>query len=176
MRGKSAQFGAWGFRARVALAGVGIALAAWLIIGAPRPADAARTKTSRAVKHLRTARTVHVIEHAVTDTVIQSGGTGDVTGNMLTWHNNVYDAADAKQVGTDQGSCVRISPADGSWQCSWTTFLAHGQITVEGPYYDSKNSVLAIIGGTGAYSRARGQMNLNSRNGGKEYDFIFHLR
>jgi len=53
--------------------------------------------------------------------------------------------------------------------------LARGQITVEGPFYDTKNSILAITGGTGAYRDASGQMSLNSCNGGKEYDFIFHI-
>jgi allene oxide cyclase len=121
------------------------------------------------------AKTVHVIEHAVTDTVVHSGGKGDKNGNTLTFHNKVFDTSDKKQVGTDQGFCMRISPADGSWECFWTTFLKHGQITVEGPFYDTKNSVLAVTGGTGAYRDARGEMNLNSRNGGKEFDFIFHL-
>jgi hypothetical protein len=120
--------------------------------------------------------TVHVIEHAVTDTVVPSGGGGaDVTGNTLTFHNKVFDRRDKKQVGHDQGFCMRISPAEGTYECLWTTFLAHGQITVEGPFYDKKNSVLAITGGTGAYRSARGEMNLNSRHGGAEYDFIFHI-
>jgi allene oxide cyclase len=119
--------------------------------------------------------TIHVIEHAVTDTVVQSGGGKDKTGNTLTFHNKVFDTADKKQLGTDQGFCIRISPADGSWECFWTTFLGRGQITVEGPFFDTKNSVLSITGGTGAYRDARGEMDLGSRNGGKEYDFIFHL-
>jgi hypothetical protein len=119
--------------------------------------------------------TIHVIEHAVTDTTVQSGGKGDKTGNLLTFHNKVYDQRDVKPVGTDQGFCVRISPKDGTYECMWTTSLAHGQITVEGPFYDTKNSVLAITGGTGAYRNARGEMNLNSLKGGKEFDFIFHL-
>jgi allene oxide cyclase len=122
-----------------------------------------------------TSKTVHVIEHAVTDTVVQSGGGTDKTGNTLTFHNKVYDTSDRKQVGTDQGFCMRISPAGGSWECLWTTFLKQGQITVEGPFYDKKNSILAITGGTGAYRNARGEMNLNSRHGGAEYDFIFHI-
>jgi hypothetical protein len=111
----------------------------------------------------------------VTDTPVQSGGTGDKTGNLLTFHNKVYNPSDTKRVGTDQGFCVRIFPADGSWECMWTTFLKGGQITVEGPFYDTRNSILAITGGTGAYRNARGQMSLNSRMGGKKYDFIFHL-
>lgn len=122
------------------------------------------------------ASTVHVIEHAVTDTVVHSGGTGpDNTGDTLTFHNKVFDSHDKKQVGHDQGFCVRISPTEGTYECMWTTFLAHGQLTVEGPFYDKQNSILAITGGTGAYRSARGEMNLNSRHHGTEYDFIFHI-
>ena len=57
----------------------------------------------------------------------------------------------------------------------WTTFLKEGQITVQGPFYDTHNSVLSITGGTGGYQSNRGEMVLKSRNGGKEYDFIFKL-
>jgi hypothetical protein len=156
-----------GRSSRPAFVAAALASAAVLALTAAS-AGAARGRSS-------TGHVVHVIEHAVTDTVVQSGGSGDVTGNTLTFHNKVYDTADSRQVGRDQGFCIRIAPAEGSWECFWTTFLAGGQITVEGPYYDTKNSVLAITGGTGAYRDARGQMNLNSRNGGKEYDFIFHL-
>jgi hypothetical protein len=34
--------------------------------------------------------------------------------------------------------------------------------------------VLSITGRTGSFRTARGQMKLVSRDGGKEYDFIFH--
>ncbi len=135
---------------------------------------AARDRSGGAARASATP-TVHVIEHAVTDTEIPSGGGKDVAGNPLIFHNQVFNVADTKQVGHDQGFCMRIDPAEGSWECFWTTFLARGQITVEGPFYDTKNSVLAITGGTGAYRHARGQMDLKSRHGGKEYDFIFHL-
>ncbi len=119
--------------------------------------------------------TVHVVEHAITDTEIPTGGGKDVKGNILTFNNPVFDAADKKQVGHDEGFCTRIAPAQGIWECLWTTFLKRGQITVQGPFYDTRNSVLSITGGTGAYRSSRGQMVLKSRNGGKEYDFIFEL-
>ena len=70
---------------------------------------------------------------------------------------------------------MRLSVSDGSWECLWTTFLKGGQITVQGPYYDKKNSVLSITGGTGIYNGARGNMALLARDGGKKYDFVFHL-
>jgi allene oxide cyclase len=119
--------------------------------------------------------TVHVVEHAITDTEIPTGGGKDVKGNILTFNNPVFDAANRKQVGHDEGFCTRLAPAQGIWECLWTTFLPSGQITVQGPFYDTRNSVLSITGGTGAYRSNRGEMVLKSRNGGKEYDFIFKL-
>jgi len=119
--------------------------------------------------------TVHVIEHAITDTEIPTGGGKDVKGNILTFNNPVYNAANTKQVGHDDGFCTRVDPKLGIFECLWTTFLHGGQITVQGPFYDTRNSVLSITGGAGAYRHARGQMRLLSRNGGKEYDLIFQL-
>jgi allene oxide cyclase len=118
---------------------------------------------------------VHVIEHAITDTEIPTGGGKDVKGNILTFNNPVFNAANTKRVGHDEGFCTRIAPAQGIWECLWTTFLKAGQITVQGPFYDTRNSVLSITGGTGAYRTSRGQMVLRSRHGGTEYDFIFEL-
>lgn len=121
-------------------------------------------------------KVIHVIEHAATDAVTNTGnGAGaDNAGDILTFANPVYDAKNSKQVGTDQGYCIRIVVGQ-SWECNWTTFLPNGQITVEGPFYDTKDSVLAITGGTGAYSHARGWMKLHSLAGGTQYDFIFHV-
>ena len=46
---------------------------------------------------------------------------------------------------------------------------------VEGPFYDAKDSVVAITGGTGRYRKARGTMKLESREGGTKFAFIFHI-
>jgi hypothetical protein len=133
-------------------------------------ASSAQTKRAHA-----TGTVVHVVEHAITDTEIPTGGGKDVKGNVLTFNNPVFNTANTKQVGHDEGFCVRVAPKQGIWECLWTTFLKAGQITVQGPFYDTRNSVLSITGGTGAYRNSRGQMTLLSRNGGKEYDFIFKL-
>jgi allene oxide cyclase len=119
-------------------------------------------------------KVVHVIEHATSDTTTDTGDPGDSAGDVLTFANDVFDASDTHKVGTDQGYCIRIN-APGSYECNWTTFLAGGQITVEGPFFDTSDSVLAITGGTGAYRNARGQMQLDARNGGTEFDFVFHV-
>lgn len=125
---------------------------------------------------VQTPLNVHVIEHASTDTVIDIGDPGDSTGDLLTFHNDVYDRSDSHVLGHDQGDCIRIDPAGGSWECRWVTILSGGSITVEGQFLDTEDTVLAVTGGTGIYRNARGQMQLKSRNGGAEYDFIFRLR
>ena len=119
-------------------------------------------------------KVIHVVEHATTDATTDTGDPGDTSGDILTFANDVFDASDSTKVGTDQGYCIRIT-APGSYECNWTTFLKDGQITVEGPFFDTSDSVVAITGGTGAYRNARGQMVLKARNGGTEFDFVFKV-
>ena len=119
---------------------------------------------------------IHVIEHATTDTVIDTGGAGDTSGDLLTFHNLIYNRADTTRVGSDQGECIRISPQQGTWECTFTTFLSKGHISVEGPFSDNHSTRFSVTGGTGAYSHASGTMLLRSRAGGAKYDFLFRVR
>jgi len=124
--------------------------------------------------HVTAPTTVHVIEHPVSDIVINTGPRGDTTGDLLTFHNSLYNATNTKVVGFDQGSCIRIDPAAGSWECMWTNFLPGGHITVEGPFFDTRDSIVTITGGTGGYRNARGQMLLHAR-ANAQYDFVFSI-
>jgi hypothetical protein len=112
--------------------------------------------------------TITVVEHATSDAVVDIGDAGDTEGDILWFANDVYDEADATVIGTDQGTCFRTSVANGVWECSWTTYLEDGSISVQGPFYDAADSVLAITGGTGAFRRAEGQMRLHCYVGGDE--------
>jgi allene oxide cyclase len=121
---------------------------------------------------------ITVVEHAVTDVEVDSDGDGgDSTGDVLTFHNKVYDETDDHRVGRDQGQCIRIDVRRGTWECAWTTYLDGGQITVEGPFNDAEDTVLAITGGTGDYADARGSMQLSVHPSvtGSEYEFAFEL-
>ena len=119
--------------------------------------------------------TIHVVEHADTDTVADIAPAGDSIGDVLGFANPVFDEANQNQVGTDNGHCIRTAVGS-AWECFWTLMLDNGQITVEGPFFDTKDSTLAITGGTGAYSQARGQMTLHARNDkGTEYDFTYQI-
>lgn len=154
-----------GLRCHPALSTLVAMVAAGLIAAGPAVARSAHASST----------TITVVEHANTDTEVPTGGGTDVKGNILTFVNPIFNAADTKQVGHDEGFCTRLDPKKGVWECLWTTFLKGGQITVQGPFYDTKNSTLSITGGTGAYKHSRGQMKLKSLDGGKKYDFSFEL-
>jgi allene oxide cyclase len=115
------------------------------------------------------------IEHATTDTVTDTGAKGDSVGDLLTFANDIFDAKDAQKVGSDSGWCIR-TVAGKSWECFWTLTLADGQITVEGPFLDAGDSVVAVTGGTGKYAGVRGEMALHARDAkGSAYDFKYSL-
>jgi hypothetical protein len=118
---------------------------------------------------------IHVVERAVTDTVVDTDGDGTLsTGDLLTFHNKVFDATNSEQVGRDQGQCVSIDPANGVWQCNYTVFLEDGHIDVQGPFLDSRGTTISVIGGTGAYRDASGIQRLSCSADGT-CDFLFRL-
>ena len=116
-------------------------------------AAAAAVLVFSAVGGAKSGTVVHVVEHATTDATTDTGKKGDSAGDILTFANDVFDQADKRKAGTDNGFCIR-TVAGKAYECRWTTFLAKGQITVGGPFYDTSNSILAITGGTAAYAGA----------------------
>jgi hypothetical protein len=118
---------------------------------------------------------LNLVERATTDAVTKTGKADDNAGDLLTFANEVFDEANQNKVGTDTGWCIRTVVGQ-SWECSWTLKLTDGQITVAGPFLDKSDSVLAIVGGTGAYAGARGEMALHARNPeGTEFDFRYSI-
>ena len=97
-------------------------------------------------------------ESATTFTVIQTTTSmhlpdGISPGSTIAFTANV--TAHGRPVGTSQAACVIV--AGTSAQCQGTTFTRRGQIQAQGPIDISKpSSMVAIVGGTGAYKSARG--------------------
>jgi len=120
---------------------------------------------------------LHVIEHATNETTthVSAAAKSDSVGDLLTFANPVFDSDNRAQICSDHGYCVRVMVGK-SWECFWTLLLRDGAITIEGPFYDSGDSVMVITGGTGKYTGAKGQMKLHDR-GSKptSYDFIYEL-
>jgi allene oxide cyclase len=118
---------------------------------------------------------LNLVERATSDAVLDTGTQGDSAGDILTFANEIFDETNTTKVGDDNGWCIRIVPGK-AWECFWTVTLAEGQITVEGPFLDGKDSALAVTGGTGKHAGARGEMLLHARNAeGTEYDFKYNL-
>jgi allene oxide cyclase len=121
------------------------------------------------------AEQIVVVERPVGETTVDLGAKGDSVGDLLVFANKIYDAANKTQLGTDNGYCVRTVVGK-SWECFWTLTLKGGQITVEGPFMDSGDSLLAVTGGTGKYAGARGSMKLHPRDPTPTgYDFTYDL-
>jgi len=122
------------------------------------------------------AESLYVIEHAATDATSSVGKAKDNRGDILTFANPVFDSANKIQVGDDNGFCIRIVVGK-AYECHWTLMLKDGQITTDGPFHDVGDTTLAVTGGTGKYSGAKGEMLLHARNAkGSEYDFKYTLK
>ena len=93
---------------------------------------------------------VKVVEHPINETTVDIGAKGDSVGDLLTFANPVFNAANTDQVGSDQGYCVRVVVGK-SWECIWTILLKKGHITVEGPFFDDGDSVARGDGADGIH-------------------------
>jgi allene oxide cyclase len=121
------------------------------------------------------AERISVVERPVGETTVHRSGERDLVGDLLVFANKVYDAANKLEVGSDQRYSVHTLVGK-SWECFWTLLLKEGQITVEGPFMDSGDSLLAVTGGTGKYAAARGSLKLHPRDATPTgYDFIYDL-
>jgi len=128
-----------------------------------------------AVQGPAAAEALKLVERATTDAVTDTGQEGDTVGDLLTFANAVFDESNTTEVGSNNGWCIRTAVGK-AWECFWTLTLSDGQITVQGPFLDAGDSVLAVTGGTGAYAGVRGDMTLHSRNAeGSEYGFGYNL-
>jgi hypothetical protein len=136
----------------------------------------ASTSSPSAARHHTVIR---VVEHAITDTVQQFHPPKNSLGDVLGFHNPVYNSSNKRRIATDNGYCIRtVATGKTEWECTWTTLLPGGNLTVEGPYRDDgTDTTLTITGGTGAYMGAEGSMLLHATGHpvGSEYDFIFTL-
>ena len=121
------------------------------------------------------AEQIKVVERPVGETTVDLPPKGDSIGDLLVFANKVYDSENKTLTGSDQGYCVRTIVGK-SWECFWTLTLKAGQITVEGPFMDTGDSLMTVTGGTGKYAGAKGSMKLHPRDATPTgYDFTYDL-
>jgi allene oxide cyclase len=153
-----------------------MAAAAVIALALAPVAAAASTGSQTTARH---PMIIHVVEHAITDTVQMFHPPKKSLGDVLGFHNPVFNASNTRQIATDNGYCIRtVATGNTEWECTWTTLLPGGHLTVEGPFLDNgTNTTLAITGGTGRFAGAEGSMLLHATGhpAGSEFDFIFTL-
>ena len=97
------------------------------------------------------------------------GPSGFSAGDQDLFTGNIVRAG--KRVGHVVGSCttVRVGSTSAVQLCEWVLRLAHGQITATGSVRSGQHGpgtyALPIVGGTGIYDRAAGQLEITSTNG-----------
>jgi hypothetical protein len=116
-----------------------------------------------------------LVGQSVQESLIDLAPEGEVSqGDQFVFSDDLF--RDGKQVGWSGGVCtlVRVGPGDAlSAQCVVTLSLEEGQITAQGLSSFTATEVppftIAITGGTEAYSRAHGELTLESVSATEEH-------
>jgi hypothetical protein len=111
---------------------------------------------------------VHLLSRATAiDNFVDTGPAGPSPGDLYVWTDRELLAdASEDQLGTADGRCVLIDPAALKFDCSSTNHIVEGQplpagdIMIAGTLtlVEGSTSTFAIIGGTGPYRTARGDV------------------
>jgi hypothetical protein len=98
---------------------------------------------------------------------VDTGPAGASPGDLYIWTDQqlLADTPD-DQIGTADGRCILIDPASLKFDCSITTHISDGQSLPAGDLMgagtltlaEGTTSTFAIIGGTGPYRTARGEV------------------
>ena len=100
--------------------------------------------------HGQHGKAITVIEHATSDTTTDTGATGDSVGDgPATFANDLFDAGQMRRRSAPTRATACASSPAPRMSARGPGFLPGGQIVVSGPFYDAKDSTLAITGGTG---------------------------
>lgn len=104
------------------------------------------------------ARTLKLVfRFSDSNTRLDLGSSGLTTGDTDTFSGPLLDGA-GKRIGFAQGHCVVTLPGRPLAECVVTLALPRGQIATQGPNYFNRPFNQAIIGGTGEFRSARGEM------------------
>lgn len=106
---------------------------------------------------------IQLVAMGVDATPIDLGKTGPSQGDQVVFTNDLF--REGEKVGFDGGVCtaVRVGPGESvRFQCQVTLSLPKGQITAQGLFmFAGPPSDIAITGGTGAYRRVDGELEVD---------------
>ena len=102
---------------------------------------------------------IHLTTKQVHQGFVDNGDPGFSADDQFVFSNDLY--RNGKKVGEDGGTCTVTRIAAGgaaTLHCLGTNSLPGGQISVQGLAAPGESFELAITGGTGRYSKARGRV------------------
>jgi hypothetical protein len=95
---------------------------------------------------------------------IDTGDPGDSVGDLAVFDQPLL-TENGVRLGDNSGVCIRTKVGH-SYQCQWTLTLADGTFQVAGREAGEGTSFITIVGGTGAYTGASGEMeSVNNGDG-----------
>ncbi len=104
-----------------------------------------------------------VISRGTPDKVVNIGKDGPSQGDVNLWSQPLFDGKEKEQIGMSDGYCIRVAATEAVHQCNFTLKMKSGSIYVSatqkgitGPFEGG------IIGGTGEYANARGEVKYSS--------------
>jgi hypothetical protein len=132
-------------------------------------ASAAATETAAAQAGAAGATRLVVIAREVDFTIIDVGPQGDSPGDTIVFTDDLFDQA-GRRIGRDEARCTIMFRDD--VLCDATFVLdGRGQLTIEGV-----GLTFAVTGGTGQFTKARGQMHETFLPTGEfKFGFILYL-
>jgi len=107
----------------------------------------------------RGGQVIHFNTKQVHQQLIDNGEPGFGVDDVVVFSNDLYQ--EGAKIGEDGGTCTVVRVADDgatTMHCIGTNALPDGQIAVQGLAAPGEPFELAITGGTGRYSGARGQV------------------
>jgi hypothetical protein len=107
--------------------------------------------------------TLTLFEHDTQQTMVDLGDPGPGPGDEFLFAGDVFDHAGGANMGRVAGKCTTLSgdATNGDAFCQGTFVLEGGQLAIQGlndggMFTDGQPGAVAIVGGTGIYTNARG--------------------
>lgn len=108
-----------------------------------------------------TTQIINLISRATAiNDFVDIGPAGFSPGDLYVFSDRLFPVSSPdEQIGTSDGRCVLIDPATFRFDCSATVKLPDGELMIAGTLtlVEGTTSTGAIVGGTGAYRKARGE-------------------
>jgi hypothetical protein len=112
-----------------------------------------------APQHHGRGQVIHIHTKQVHQTVIDNGAAGFGVDDVVVFSNDLYQGG--TKIGTDGGTCTVVRATERgelTMHCLGNNMLPDGQIAVQGFATPGEPFQLGITGGTGRYSKVRGQV------------------